>query len=229
MKATKIASFLKITLLLCIVVMIGLAVYRISHSPAPSHITIKEAKIKEVRAMAQLCAMEIYEDVPIRAHIGSRHLFARQKLQGSINFDIEKLNLFESEDTLTITLPPETVEVYESTLPEAYNVIDTWNTKFLGSDKFTAEEENSIKAKAKRQWIRRQYAKGTVRRARAEAAVTLREMLTAIYKKPVKVIDPTPNGLYYTSPPNDKTAPLFNETILNNVNSRKILPINYVI
>ena len=73
-------------------------------------------------------------------------------------------------------------------------MIDTWNDSFMGSSKFTTAEENAIKSKARLQFIRRIYAKGYVRRARAEAVANLRTLLSAATGRPVEVIDPTPDG-----------------------------------
>lgn len=196
MKAFKFLTAIRLLIVLIVVAGVaGLAIW-LKSSPETDSARIEDARIKDVRSLAQLCAMEIYEEIPIKAHIGTRHLFARQRLRGSISFDIDKLVIDASGDTVREALPPETVEIYESTEPDSYKVIDTWNTRFLGSDKFTAAEENSIKAKAREQWIKRQYASGTVRRARAEATVNLRDMLSTIYQKPAIVFDPTPNGIY---------------------------------
>lgn len=197
MKLFKTVLILKLLLILVVAGAAAGLFFWIKNSENPDNVTMCNATVRDVQGMVNLCSMEIYEDVPIKAHIGKRHIFARQQLRGSISFDLEKLRIDTIGDTIRVVLPPEIIDVYESTEPDAYRVIDTWNESFLGSDKFTVAEENSIKAKAKQQWLRRQYAKGTVRRARKEAVINLRDMLSGIYKLPVIVSDPTPQGAYH--------------------------------
>lgn len=91
-------------------------------------------------------------------------------------------------------LPPEKVEILESTDKDSYIVIDTWNDRFMGSGSFTTAEENKIKEKVKQNAIKSIYRKGYVKRARAEAAENLTAMLSALTSKPVVVTDPTPEG-----------------------------------
>ena len=107
-------------------------------------------------------------------------------------FDPDSIARDSRGDTLVVTLPREIVEIHESTEPDSYEVIDTWNDRFLGSDKFTAAEENEIKRKAVANYRRRIYAKGYVKRARAEARQNLQALLAATTGRPVIVIDPTP-------------------------------------
>lgn len=157
-------------------------------------ITIDGAMVKEVESMVRLCSMDIYEETPVKATIGNRHLFGRITLKGSITFDLERIALKMSGDTLRVQLPPEKVEILESTDKDSYIVIDTWNDRFMGSGSFTTAEENKIKEKVKQNAIKSIYRKGYVKRARAEAAENLTAMLSALTSKPVVVTDPTPDG-----------------------------------
>lgn len=157
-------------------------------------ITIDGAMVKEVESMVRLCSMDIYEETPVKATIGNRHLFGRITLKGSITFDLERIALKMSGDTLRVQLPPEKVEILESTDKDSYIVIDTWNDRFMGSGSFTTAEENKIKEKVKQNAIKSIYRKGYVKRARAEAAENLTAMLSALTSKPVVVTDPTPEG-----------------------------------
>lgn len=75
-------------------------------------------------------------------------------------------------------------------------MIDTWNEKLLGSTKFTTAEENDIKRKVIDNFRRKIYAKGYVRQARADAAATLSQMLSAMSASPVEVTDPAPGGYF---------------------------------
>lgn len=157
-------------------------------------LTIDGAMVKEVESMVRLCSMDIYEETPVKATIGNRHLFGRITLKGSITFDLERIVLKMSGDTLRVQLPPEKVEILESTDKDSYIVIDTWNDRFMGSGSFTTAEENKIKEKVKQNAIKSISRKGYVKRARAEAAENLTAMLSALTSKPVVVTDPTPEG-----------------------------------
>lgn len=144
--------------------------------------------------MVSLSTVDIYEEQPVNGRIGPKHLVARQTLTGSVSFDLEKLVVDTVGDTLRVILPPETVELYESTEPGSYVVIDTWNDRLLGSG-LTTREENAIKAKAMALARKRIYAKGYVRRARAEAVDNLAQLLRPLAaSRPVMIIDPTPAG-----------------------------------
>lgn len=184
-------------LVVVVVLAAGAAAYTyFSYRGAPevSRTSVHKAKVNEVRAMAQLCTLEFYEDFPMRGSVGSKHIFARVALTGSVSFDLDSLDITDSGDTLFVTLPPEIVTVKESTEPGAYQIIDTWNDALLGSSRFTTAEENAVKSKVGRQFMRRLYAQGHIRRARAEAVDRLTTHLTTLYRRPVVVSDPTPDG-----------------------------------
>lgn len=163
-------------------------------SPDADRVAMHDARATDIRQMVRLCSVEIYEDYPVKASIGTRHFFARETLNGSISFDLDSIATESRGDTLVVTLPRETVEIHESTEPDSYEVIDTWNDRLFGSGKFTAAEENEIKRKAVANYRRHIYAKGYVKRARAEARQNLRAMLSAATGRPVIVTDPSPAG-----------------------------------
>ncbi len=144
--------------------------------------------------MIRLFSVEIYDDVPVKGNLGSKHIFAKTTLNGSISFDLENIQMTESGDTLNIILPKEIVDVYESTDPGSYRVIDTWNDSYFGSSNFSNSEENSIKAKARENYVKEIYKKGYVERARMEAVDNLTTLLTGLTGKTVIVNDPTPKG-----------------------------------
>ena len=157
---------------------------------------IEPARILDIRPMVKLCTVEIYEDIPIKAHIGKRHIFAKAALRGNVSFDLEKTESHWRGDTLFVTLPPEKVEIYESTEPGSYKVIDTWNDRLLGSSNFTTAEENEIKRKVVDAWRDGIYSRGYVKRARREAAANLETMLRPFVEgKEIKVNDPNPEGI----------------------------------
>lgn len=179
--------------LIVLAVICGVAIWWYC-SPEVDRVKISEGKISDIKPMVQLCALEVYEDVPVKGDVDSRHIFAKTTLNGFISFDLEKLATEESGDTLIVTLPPEIIEVQESTEDGTYRVIDTWNDDFFGSSNITTAEENAIKARAQENFRKGLYTKGYVKRARSEAVTNLTSMLTALTGKPVVVNDPTPEG-----------------------------------
>ncbi len=188
MKAIRFIIFL-----IVLVAAVGLVMWW-HKSPEVSRVSVKSAKIADVRPMLRLCSVEIYDEVPVKGSIGSRHIFARAALNGSISFDMENIAMTESGDTLRLTLPREIVEIYESTAPGSYQVIDTWNDKFLGSSKFSAAEENAVKSKVLESYRRSLYRRGYIARARKEAVENLTSMLSGLTGKTVIVSDPIPRG-----------------------------------
>lgn len=160
-------------------------------------IDVQQGRINEVKAMVKLCTMDLYREVPVTDTINKKVIFAIQKQRGSISFDIEKIKINDTGDTVRMTLPPEIVEINESTDDNSWQVIDTKNISFLGfikSDRLSDAEENQVKAKLRRNSIKSLYANGTVKRARNEAAANLRTLMENIYRKPVIIEDPAPGG-----------------------------------
>lgn len=163
-------------------------------------IDVDKGKVSRIETMVRLCAVDIYSEVPVLDTINDKVMFAIQKQKGSVSFDLEKLKVDADGDTVQITLPPEIVELYESTDKNSWEVIDT---KVIGrmamfrSDKFTIAEENAVKAKIKEKSTKLLYRNGTVERARAEGARNLQSLMEMVYDKPVLVTDPTPKGARY--------------------------------
>lgn len=176
------------------VIAAAVAVWLLIPSRRSDTVAMTPARISDIATMVSLSTVDIYEEQPVNGRIGPKHLVARQTLTGSVSFDLEKLVVDTVGDTLRVILPPETVELYESTEPGSYVVIDTWNDRLLGSA-LTTREENAIKAKAMALARKRIYAKGYVRRARAEAVANLAQLLRPLAaSRPVMIIDPTPAG-----------------------------------
>ena len=158
-------------------------------------VTLTPANIENIKSVVELSSMEIYEEVPVKGSVGPRHLVGRLAVEGSVNFDLEKLKVEERGDTIAVTLTPEIVTLRESTRPGSYTVIDTWNDNFLGSDNITVAEENRIKGLTMRSVKNRLYAKGIVKQARADAATSVKSLLAPMFpSKIVIVTDPTPSG-----------------------------------
>lgn len=197
-KKTKIRKINKRQLFSYIILAIlMLAAYIYQQREQQEEVTVEPAKIASLKTMAQLCVVDIYSEVPILDTINSKVIFAVQKQRGSISFDLENLEIDAEGDTVRLALPREIIELRESTEPNAWEVIDTKSVgpmAILRSNKFTVEEENAAKAHARSKSIKLLYQNGTVRKARADAVKSLKNMLELTYRKPVVVTDPTPNG-----------------------------------
>ena len=156
-------------------------------SPEVDKVKMQSAKIADIRKMAELCTVDFYEDLPIKASIGPRHIFAKTTVTFSISFDLEKIDMQERNDTLFIKLPQEKIEILESTAPGSYLVYDTWSDNFLGKTNFTTAEENRIKAKVIDNFSKTVRNRGYVKEARAEARRNLADMLHTLTGNPVVV------------------------------------------
>lgn len=162
-------------------------------------IDVSKGQISKIETMAQLCAIDIYSEVPVLDTINDKVIFAVQKQKGSVSFDLEHMQMDTDGDTVKITLSPEIVDLYEATEDNSWEVIDTkaiGKMSIFKSDKFTDEEENAVKANIKRNSKKLLYHNGTIERARAEGALNLQTLMEKVYNKPVKVIDLTPKGAH---------------------------------
>ncbi|MDE5551796.1 MAG: hypothetical protein K2I91_01215 [Muribaculaceae bacterium] len=162
-------------------------------------IEVRKGEINNVEVMARLCTVEIYNEVPILDTIHDKVIFAIQKQRGQISFDMEHLQLDDTGDTVRIILPPEIVELYESTDDNSWEVIDTKSIGPLSmfrSDRMTLDDENAVKDRVKAKSIRYLYRNGTIERARKEGASDMQLLMQQIYRKPVIVTDPTPKGTF---------------------------------
>lgn len=178
-----------------IAVFAAVAIYCI-FSPKGNDIEVSKGKIKNIESLVQLCSVDFYNEVPVKDTVNFKMLFGIQKQQGSISFDIDRLEINSDGDTVRIVLPPEIIEIRESTEKDSWQVIDTKGLTIMTRDKLTDAEENIIKSHIRQKSIRRLYQNGTVRRARSEAVENLTSLMQKIYRKPVVVTDPTPSGSY---------------------------------
>ena len=182
-----------------VIAVVGISLYFSFTTPKKS-IDVSKGQISKVETMAQLCAIDIYSEVPILDTINNKVMFAVQKQKGSVSFDLENMQMDSDGDTVKIVLSPEIVDLYEATEDNSWEVIDT---KAIGtmsrfkSDKFTDEEENAIKANIKKNSKKLLYHNGTIERARAEGARNLQTLMEKVYNKPVNVTDPTPKGAHF--------------------------------
>lgn len=188
-----------ILIAIVVIAVVAIALYFSFTSPSKS-IDVSKGKISKVETMAQLCAIDIYSEIPVLDTINNKVIFAVQKQKGSVSFDLENMQMDADGDTVKIVLSPEIVDLYEATEDNSWEVIDTkalGAVSFLRSDKFTDEEENAIKGKIRHNSKKLLYKNGTIERARAEGAANLQMLMEKVYRKPVKVIDPTPKGAHY--------------------------------
>lgn len=188
-----------IIIAVAVIAIVAIVLYFSFASPKKS-IDVSKGQISNVETMAQLCAIDIYSEVPILDTINNKVMFAVQKQKGSVSFDLENMQMDAEGDTVKITLSPEIVDLYEATEDNSWEVIDTkaiGKMALLRSDNFTDEEENALKAKIKRNSKKLLYNNGTIERARAEGSKNLQALMEKVYKKPVLVVDPTPKGAHY--------------------------------
>ena len=171
--------------------LIGIAVWIVMkiypHEKSP--VSSDKARIADIRALTDLCTVEIYSDVPVKGRIGTRHFFARQTQMGTISFPLDSVSIVSDSDTLRLTLPKEKVELMESTDPDAFQIIDTWNTNMFGSAHFTNAEETRIKQLVRDYSIKSLYTDGIVARARKEAVEALQNLLETLTGMTVIVTD----------------------------------------
>ncbi len=150
---------------------------------------VGEAQINDIRDMVKLCTLEIVDEVALKDSINGKWLFAKSRITGRVGFDLERLEFKQRGDTLVVVLPPETVEVRESTATGSYEVIDSWDDTLLGLGKMTSREDEAMV-----------YSRGYVRRARVSAVATLTGLLS-LMPFPVEVTDPWPEGARLLNPP----------------------------
>ena len=182
-------------ILIALAVFVGWQIYR--YFQRPEEIEVLPSRPGDVKEMARLYSMEIYNEVSVLDTVNYKVMFAVQKQSGSISFDVDNITIDDTGDTVRIVLPREIVDIYESTEKNSWQVIDTkaiGPMAFLRSNRFSSAEENRVKAKLKANSIKRLYANGTVRQARKDAAANLTRLMQTAYRKPVIVSDPTPEG-----------------------------------
>ncbi len=180
---------------LIVLAVLGAAIWYVAREyRKPPVITVRPAVVKDVKTMARLCSVEIYSEVPVLDTVNGKVIMAVQKQRGSVSFDLEKLNVDASGDTVRFILPPEIVELYESTDDDAFKVIDTKSLSLLGSDRLTNEEDNIVKRRLRSRSIERLYKDGVIANARKEGRRQMAQLFSTFYRKPVLVTDTTPRG-----------------------------------
>ena len=180
-----------IIFLALIVVGAGMLIWR--SGEGSTNMTVSETKLSEIKEMVKLCSLEVRDDVAIKDSINGKWIFAKNTINGYIRFDLEKIDYQLRNDSVFIFLPPEEIEVYESSSPNSYEVIDTWDNTLFGLRKMTSDEETAIKERMADRYKASFYEKGYVRRARESAVNTLSRMLRMMDGN-ITVVDLKPEG-----------------------------------
>lgn len=77
-------------ILIAVAVIAAIALYFSFSSPKKT-IDVSKGHISKIETMAQLCAIDLYSEVPILDTINDKVIFAIQKQKGSVSFDLENL------------------------------------------------------------------------------------------------------------------------------------------
>lgn len=183
-------------LLTLIVILAAGAIILWRSSQASTNMSISETKLSEIKDMVKLCSLEVRDDIAIRDSINGKWIFAKNTVNGYVRFDLEKLDYQTRNDSIVIFLPPEEIEVYESSRDNSYEVIDTWNQSLLDLRNLTAAEETAIKKRVADRYKASFYEKGYVSRARSSAVATLSTLLSRMDDGKITVVDLYPDGYY---------------------------------
>lgn len=157
-------------------------------------VTVRPGVVTDVRQMVRLCAVDIYSEIPVIDTVNNKVIMAIQKQRGLVSFDLERLDIDTSGDTVRVILPREIVELYESADDRAFEVIDTKGLGLFTSDRLTNDEDNIVKRRIYSRSLERLYKEGVIADARREAQGQLAKMLNRHYRRPVAVRDTTPRG-----------------------------------
>ena len=180
-----------LVLLLAIAIGLGVWVWHSEETPDDG-MQLREARIKGIREMIELCTLDVHEEIAIKDSVNGKWLVARQTFEGRVRFDLDSLRVEERGDTLVVTLPPERVDVMESADKNAYKVLDSWDgARVLFPRTMTAGEENIIKRRWQKKAKERIYERGYVRQAREDAKKTIISLFEAT-GRPVVILDPLP-------------------------------------
>lgn len=184
-------------LMTLIVILAAAAIILWRNSQASTNMSISETKLSEIKDMVKLCSLEVRDDIAIRDSINGKWIFAKNTVNGYVRFDLEKLDYQTRNDSIVIFLPPEEIEVYESSRDNSYEVIDTWNQSLLDLRNLTAAEETAIKKRVADRYKASFYEKGYVSRARSSAVATLSTLLSRMDDGKITVVDLYPDGYYH--------------------------------
>lgn len=166
------------------------------------------AKIEEIKEAVKLSALDITTEEIFKDTVNIKGIVSRARARVYIHFDMEELPITERGDTLIVQLPPEIIDVYEST-GNGFQILDVWNLQFPDEPVDTPlnnTEENIIKRKLKQRITDQMYEKGYVKRARENAIHSL-AILFSRFRDHVVIVDNYPDGWKQK-----ESAPLFPES-----------------
>lgn len=153
------------------------------------------AKIEEIKQAVKLSTLDITTEEIFRDTVNIKGVVSRVKARVYIHFDIEHIPMAERGDTLFVQLPPEIIDIYESTT-DGSQILDVWNLQFPNEPVDTplsTHEENLIKRKYKQRIEEQMYEKGYVKQARENALHSL-VILFSRFRDNVVIIDHHPDG-----------------------------------
>ncbi|MDR2918501.1 MAG: DUF4230 domain-containing protein [Tannerella sp.] len=187
---------LKWWIIACIIIVLliitGYLVYNRFNQPA---IKTLPAKIEEIKQAVKLSTLDITMEDIYKDTVNIKGVVSRIKAQIYIRFDIENIPMVEHGDTLIVQLPPECIEIYEST-SNSSEILDVWNLQFPEEPVETplsTAEENYIKQRYKQRIENQMYEKGYVKRARENALQSL-AILFSKFRDHVIIVDNYPDG-----------------------------------
>ena len=192
----KIKLIIKCLVALIVVIIMAFGIQAIFFS-GNNKVIVEKGKINKIDTMVELCSIDFYNEVPIIDTIQPWVCFAKQKQRGSISFDIENLDINFKDDTIHIVLPSEIIEIMESTDEKSWEKVDSKDLRFLRTSNAPTDVWATVKKNSLTKSKKNLYQAGIVERARLEGAENLQVLMEKVYRKPVKVIDPTPKGAYY--------------------------------
>lgn len=202
----KIKWLIIICILLILLIVLVYAIYNRFNRPA---INTLPAKIEEIKQAVKLSTLDITMEDIFKDTVNVKGVVSRIKANVYIRFDIENIPMTEQGDTLIIQLPPEIIEIYEST-KNSSQILDVWNLQFPDEPVETplsTAEENTIKRRYKQRIENQMYEKGYVKRARENALESL-AVLFSRFRDQVIIVDEHPDGWR-----NREQPPVFKENL----------------
>ncbi|MDE6444805.1 MAG: DUF4230 domain-containing protein [Muribaculaceae bacterium] len=186
-------KYLILIIVILLLILAGLGGWLWFSEEAPDEgMQLREARIKSIKEMVELCTLDVHEEMAIKDSINGKWIVARQTIEGRVRFNLDSLRVEEQGDTLVVYLPPERIDILESADKDAYKVLDTWDGRpSLFSRTMTAQEENIIKRRWQNKARERFYERGYVSQARDDAKATLRSLFEAS-GQPIVIVDPFP-------------------------------------
>ena len=153
------------------------------------------AKIETIRQVVKLSTLDITTEEIFKDTINIKGIVSRVKARVYIHFDLENIPMIEQGDTLFVQLPPEIIDIYESTA-DASQILDVWYLTFPDepvNTPLSTDEENRIKRRYKQRIEEQMYEKGYVKKARENALHSL-AVLFSKFRDKVVIVDHYPDG-----------------------------------